>query len=99
MPDFDVSLDMSLNMVVRGARDKEHAREIGEALAERMAAANECLRGDDYGQPLITEFSLNELRDMTDVFELDDDEGDDEDQTPLDTPSLDTSFHDYEMEA
>jgi len=58
--DFTVSVDMTLNLIVRGARDEDHAAEIGRQLAERVREANECLSGSDYGQPLVTEFTVND---------------------------------------
>lgn len=59
MPAFDVSIECHLDAVVRGARDEAHALQIIRALAEQFANASECLDGDAYGQPLVTEFSLN----------------------------------------
>ena len=60
MADFDIRVDFTLNAVIRGARDEAHAHTIARVLAYRVASANECLRGRDYGQPLVTEFSLND---------------------------------------
>ena len=60
MADFDIRVDFTLNAVIRGARDEAHAHSIARELAYRVASANECLSGSDYGQPLVTEFSLND---------------------------------------
>ena len=59
--DFDVSVDMSLSMVIRDARDEKHALEIAKALVSRVEASNEEISGSFYGQDLVTSFSLVDL--------------------------------------
>lgn len=97
MTAYDVSVRFTLNAVVRGARDAAHALEIAQALSEVVEAANESLSGADYGQPLVTEYSLNYLGTPMEIQAFEDD-------TPWinpvpdDTPALDTTLHDIEMD-
>jgi hypothetical protein len=61
MPDFEACIDMSLTMVIRGARCEAHAEQIARKLAEQVAVANEGLRGYYYGTEHVAEFSINNM--------------------------------------
>lgn len=74
MADYDVTLDLSMVMVIRGAKNKRHAREIAKALADQFAGVSEEIDGSAYGQPLVTAFSIHNLGEEIDVEKLADGE-------------------------
>jgi hypothetical protein len=98
MPTYSVDVKCFINIEVE-APTKKAARAAAEAWVEWLSPTDEQLEDylEDHEDAGITSPGGFDIDGVSEVEQLDEDEPEDRD-TPEDTPSLDTSFHDHEMD-